>query len=99
MCGIATAVAVRLTRNPPAITTMLLSFESVSGAAATVSSVIAAGVLPAAIEMMDERCVAAIEDFAQAGYPRGAAAVLLIEVDGMDGGGSSTSSSDNRAGR
>ncbi|MYA14749.1 MAG: FAD-binding protein [Acidimicrobiaceae bacterium] len=86
MCGIATAVAVRLTRDPPAVRTMLLSFDDVSDAAATVSAIIAAGIVPAAIEMMDQRCVTAVEDFAQAGYPRDAAAVLLVEVDGPAGG-------------
>ena len=86
MCGIATAVAVRLTRNPPAVRTMLLCFGDVSDAAATVSAIIAAGIVPAAIEMMDQRCVRAVEDFARAGYPRDAAAVLLVEVDGPAGG-------------
>ena len=86
MCGIATAVAVRLTPNPPAVRTMLLCFGDVSDAAATVSSIIAAGIVPAAVEMMDQRCVRAVEDFAQAGYPRDAAAVLLVEVDGPPGG-------------
>ncbi len=86
MCGIATAVAVRLTPNPSAVQTMLLSFGDVSDAAATVSAIIAAGIVPAAIEMLDQRCVVAVEDFAQAGYPRDAAAVLLVEVDGATGG-------------
>ena len=86
MCGIATAVAVRLTRNPEAVSTMLLAFDDVSDAAATVSAIIAAGIVPAAVEMMDQRCVAAVEDFAQAGYPKDAAAVLLTEVDGAAGG-------------
>ena len=86
MCGIATTVAVRLTPNPPAVRTMLLCFEDVSDAAATVSAIIADGIVPAAIEMMDQRCVRAIEDFAQAGYPKDAAAVLLVEVDGPAGG-------------
>ena len=86
MCGIATSVAVRLTPNPPAVRTMLLSYSDVSDAAATVGAIIAAGIVPAAVEMMDQRCVAAIEDFAQAGYPRDAAAVLLVEVDGSPGG-------------
>ena len=86
MCGIATSVAVRLTPNPPAVCTMLLCFDDVSDAAATVSAIIAAGIVPAAVEMMDQRCVAAVEDFAQAGYPTDAAAVLLTEVDGQPGG-------------
>ena len=86
MCGIATSVAVRLTPNPEAVKTMLLCFDDVSDAAATVSAIIAAGIVPAAVEMMDRRCVAAVEDFAQAGYPKDAAAVLLCEVDGPAGG-------------
>ncbi len=86
MCGVATAVAVRLTPNPPAVRTMMLAFDDVSNAAATVSAIIAAGIVPAAIEMMDQRCVAAVEDFAQAGYPKDAAAVLLVEVDGAPSG-------------
>ena len=86
MCGIATAVAVRLTRDPPAVSTMLLCFGDVSDAATTVSAIIAAGIVPAAIEMMDQRCVRAIEEFVQAGYPKDAAAVLLVEVDGPSGG-------------
>jgi len=86
MCGIATAVAVRLTPNPNTVKTMLISYDEVSGAAATVGAVIAAGIVPAAIEMMDARCVQVIEDFVHAGYPRDAAAVLLVEVDGPPGG-------------
>jgi len=86
MLGIATRVAVRLTANPPSVRTMLLSFADVDSAAATVGAIIAAGLVPAAVEMMDQRCVEAVEDFCHAGYPREAAAVLLVEVDGMAGG-------------
>src|SRR5262245_46125432 len=84
--GIATRIAVRLTPNPPAVATMLCAFETVEDAAATVSGTIAAGVLPAALEMMDSRITRAVEDFVGAGYPRDAEAVLLIEVDGLAGG-------------
>jgi len=86
MLGIATRVAVRLTPNPAAVRTLLLSFTDVDSAAATVGAIIAAGLVPAAVEMMDQRCVEAVEDFCHAGYPRDAAAVLLVEVDGMSGG-------------
>lgn len=86
MLGIATRVAVRLTPNPPAVRTLLLSFADVDSAAATVGSIISSGLVPAAVEMMDRRCVQAVEDFVHAGYPRDAEAVLLIEVDGMPGG-------------
>lgn len=86
MLGIATRVAVRLTPNPPAVSTLLLSFADVESAASTVGAIIAAGLVPAAVEMMDKRCIEAVEDFVHAGYPRDAAAVLLVEVDGMRGG-------------
>jgi glycolate oxidase len=65
---------------------MLAAFTSVEDAAATVSGVIAAGVLPAALEMMDARITQAVEDFVGAGYPRDAESVLLCEVDGLAGG-------------
>jgi len=84
--GIATRIAVRLTADPPVIRTLLLDFESIEDAAATVSGVIAAGVVPAALEMMDAEITRAVEDFVGAGYPRDAAAVLLIEIDGLEHG-------------
>jgi glycolate oxidase len=84
--GIATRIAVRLTPDPPRVATMLCAFESVDAAAATVSGVIAAGVLPAALEMMDARITRAVEDFVGAGFPTDAEAVLLVEVDGLDAG-------------
>jgi glycolate oxidase len=84
--GIATRIAVRLTPDPPRVVTMLCAFDAVDAAAATVSGVIAAGVLPAALEMMDARITRAVEDFVGAGYPRDAEAVLLVEVDGLDAG-------------
>ena len=84
--GIATRIAVRLTPDPPAVATMLCAFASVDDAAATVSGIIAAGILPAALEMMDARITRAVEDFVGAGYPRDAEAVLLIELDGLDAG-------------
>jgi len=84
--GIATKVAVRLTRNRPAVRTLLLSFDSVRDAANTVSAVIAAGIVPAAMEVMDQRITVAVENYVHAGYPTDAAAVLLAEVDGLDEG-------------
>jgi glycolate oxidase len=84
--GIATAIAVRLTPNPPAVRTMLVDFGRVEDAAAAVSAVIAAGVVPAALEMMDARITRAVEDFVHAGFPTDAAAVLLVELDGLPGG-------------
>ncbi len=84
--GIATKVAVRLTPNPPAVATLLLDFTSTADGAATVSDIIAAGLVPAALEMMDAPAVEAVEAFAHAGYPTDAAAVLLVELDGLPDG-------------
>src|SRR5438309_4314048 len=84
--GIATRIAVRLTPTPPAVRTLLLDFLSVEGAAATVTGIIAAGIVPAALEMMDAEITRAVEDFVHAGFPRDAAAVLLVEVDGLPAG-------------
>jgi len=84
--GIATRIAVRLTPDPPVVRTLLLDFSSIDAAAATVSGIIAAGVVPAALEMMDAEITRAVEDYVGAGYPRDAAAVLLVEVDGLAGG-------------
>jgi len=84
--GIATSIAVRLTPNPPDVRTLLVDFTSVEDAAATVSGIIAAGALPAALEMMDAEITRAVEDYVGAGYPRDAAAVLLVELDGSPAG-------------
>lgn len=84
--GITTRIAVRLTRNPPAVRTLLLSFSSVRAAAQTVSDIIAAGIVPAALEVMDQRITVAVENFVSAGYPTDAAAVLLAEIEGLEAG-------------
>src|SRR3954447_1428064 len=83
--GIATRIAVRLTPNPPAVRTLLVDFLSIDDAAACVSAIIAAGLVPAALEMVTGPMIAAIEAFVHAGYPTDAAAVLLVEVDGLEG--------------
>jgi glycolate oxidase len=80
--GIVTAVCVRLTPLPAAVRTMLLDFTTVDDCAATVTDIIARGVVPAAVEMMDHGIVVAAESFAHAGYPTDAAAILIVEVDG-----------------
>jgi len=80
--GVATRICVRLTRNPPSVRTMLLDFATVREGAETVSAIIAAGVVPAAIEMMDNGMIRAAEAFTHAGMPTDAAAVVLVEVDG-----------------
>ena len=84
MFGIATEITVRLERIPASVRTMLADFPSVRGASEAVSSIIAAGIVPAALEMMDQACVAAVEaSIYAAGYPTDAAAVLLVELDGQ----------------
>ena len=80
--GIATRICVRLTRNPPAVRTMLLDFATVAEGGETVSAIIAAGVVPAAIEMMDQGMIRAAEAFTHAGLPVDAQAIVLVEVDG-----------------
>ena len=84
MFGIATEITVRLEPVPESIRTMLADFPTVRAASEAVSSIIAAGIVPAALEMMDRACVAAVEaSIYAAGYPTDAAAVLLVELDGQ----------------
>ena len=81
--GVTLDVTVRLTPNPEGIRTMLADFTSVDDAARAASAIVAAGILPAALELMDHGTIEAVESsIYAAGYPRDAAAVLLIEVDG-----------------
>ncbi|HYQ69217.1 FAD-linked oxidase C-terminal domain-containing protein [Actinophytocola sp.] len=80
--GVVTEVTVRLLRVPESVQTMLVGFHSVADAAGTVSDIIAAGILPAAIEMMDALAIEAAEAAVRCGYPGGAEAVLVIELDG-----------------
>ena len=80
--GIVTRALVKLTPNPPAVRTLLAAYDRVEDAAATVSGIIAAGIVPAALEMMDQLMTTAVERFVGAGFPTDAAAVLLAEVTG-----------------
>ena len=85
--GVATRISVRLTPLPCAVRTLLADFMALRAAGEGVSAIIAAGIVPAALEMMDQSCVRAVEDSVYAaGYPRDAAAVLLVELDGRDDG-------------
>ena len=86
--GIATKITVRLTPLPRAVRTMLADFNSLRTAGEGVSAIIAAGIVPAALEMMDQSCIRAVEDSVYAaGYPRDAAAILLVEIDGRNEAG------------
>ncbi|MBO0694395.1 MAG: FAD-binding protein, partial [Acidimicrobiaceae bacterium] len=80
--GIATEITVRLTRSPEAVRTVLAGFASTDHAGAAVSAIIAAGIVPAAIEMMDALAIEAAEAAVACHYPEGAGAVLVVEVDG-----------------
>ncbi len=84
--GICTKVTVALTRDPEAGRTLLGVFESVDAATETVSDIIAAGIVPAALEMLDTLMIQAVEQAFRFGFPTDAGAVLIIEVDGVDAG-------------
>ena len=85
--GIATSVVVRLTRTPQSVITLLADFEDLNDASVAVSSIIAAGILPAALEMIDQVTINAVEDSVlAAGYPRDVAACLIVELDGLEAG-------------
>lgn len=84
--GIVTEVIIRLTPLPQSVRTLLAVFESVDHATQTVSDIIAAGVLPAALELIDTFIIKACEDAFHLGFPLDAEAVLIIEVDGLEVG-------------
>jgi glycolate oxidase len=84
--AIVTRVWVRLTPDPQGYRTMLGVFESVRDATNAISAIIAAGIIPAALEMMDQGIIGALEDAFHFGFPLDAQAVLLIEVDGLEAG-------------
>ncbi|HEV8203216.1 MAG TPA: FAD-linked oxidase C-terminal domain-containing protein, partial [Pyrinomonadaceae bacterium] len=85
--GIATEATLRLAQSPPAVRTLLAEFLEVNDASHAVSAIIAAGVMPAALEMMDREIIRAVEaSVFAAGLPPDAGAALLIELDGIEAG-------------
>lgn len=84
--AIVTKVWVRLTRDPAGYRTMLGVFDSVEDATNTISEIIGAGIVPAALEMMDQGILVAVEAAFKFGFPLDARAILLIEVDGLEAG-------------
>ena len=82
LCAI-TKIKVRLLRTPPSVSTLLAAFPSIETASQAVSAVIGKGIVPAALEMMDQVTDGAVEAHYHAGYPTDAGAVLLVEVDGV----------------
>jgi glycolate oxidase len=84
--GVATKAWVRLTRNPEAYRTLLGVFETVEDATNTISDIIGAGIVPAALEMLDALILKAVEEAFRFGFPLDAGAVLIMEVDGLEAG-------------
>jgi glycolate oxidase len=84
--GIATKIWVRLTRNPEAYRTLLGVFETVDDATNSISDIIGAGIVPAALEMLDQLILQAVEAAFHFGFPLDAGAVLIMEVDGLEAG-------------
>jgi glycolate oxidase len=84
--GIATKIWVRITRNPEAYRTLLGVFETVDDATNTISDIIGAGIIPGALEMLDQLSLQAVEAAFHFGFPLDAGAVLIMEVDGLEAG-------------
>src|ERR1700754_4139936 len=80
--GITTRITVRLLRTPESVRTLLADFPSVSAAGEVVSDIVAAGIVPAAVEMMDTLAIEAAEAAVHAGYTLGVPAALVVELDG-----------------
>jgi glycolate oxidase len=83
MLVVLTEITVRLTPKPKTAQVIMASFDSITVAADAVAAIIAAGIIPAGLEMMDKQAIGAVEPFAKAGYDTSAAAILLCESDGM----------------
>ena len=83
LLGIVVEATLRILPKPPATRTLLASFSSVPAAGQCVADIIADGIVPAAMEFMDRRCIAAVEQHCQPGYPLDCEALLLIEADGL----------------
>ncbi|MDF1592352.1 MAG: FAD-linked oxidase C-terminal domain-containing protein [Desulfobacterales bacterium] len=84
--GLVTKVILKLEKAPEAVKTMLAIYETIEDGANTVSAIIAEGIIPATLEMMDNTVMRAVEETIKVGYPLDAAAVLIIELDGMPEG-------------
>jgi glycolate oxidase len=86
MFGVVTRALVRLVKKPASFKTFLAVFDSVEQASCTVSDIIAEGIVPGALEMMDQVITQALEEAYKVGFPTDAGAVLIIELDGLSGG-------------
>jgi glycolate oxidase len=82
LLAVMTEITVKLTPKPPAAQVALAAFDDIGAAGNAVAAVIASGIVPAGLEMMDRKATRAVEEFVHADYPLEAAAVLLVEADG-----------------
>jgi glycolate oxidase len=85
MLGVIVEIAVKLLPKPECAKVMLAAFDDVEAAGSAVGRIIADGIIPGGLEMMDNAAIRATDDFVQAGYPTEAAAILLCELDGTEG--------------
>lgn len=83
MLGVITEITVKLLPLPQTAQVILAAFDSVEAAGTAVTDIIANGIIPAGLELLDKPAIHAVEDFMQAGYPKDAAAILLCELDGV----------------
>ena len=84
LLGIVTEVTVRILQKPAIRKALLIGFDSVTRASQSVGDIIAKGIIPAGMEMMDRPAIQAAEDFVNAGYPRDADALMIVELDGPE---------------
>lgn len=84
LLGVIIEVTVKLLPRPQRVQVMLAAYDDIEKAGAAVADIIAAGIIPAGLEMMDQLAIQAAEDFVHAGYPVDAVAILLCELDGTD---------------
>ncbi|MCV6636837.1 FAD-linked oxidase C-terminal domain-containing protein [Candidatus Albibeggiatoa sp. nov. NOAA] len=84
LLGIIIEITVKLLIKPPHVKVLLASFDEVALAGQAVADIIGSGIIPAGLEMMDNAALCAAEDFVKVGYPKGAAAILLCELDGNE---------------
>ncbi len=82
LLGIVTQVILKITKKPQSVRTLFASFDRIEYAGSSVSGIIASGIVPAGMEIMDNTCIKAVQRSVNAGYPEDAAAILLLELDG-----------------
>ncbi len=84
LLGVITEVTVRILPSPPTARALLIGFGSIEAAGDSVAAIIGAGIIPGGMELMDRPAIHAAEDFVEAGYPRDAEALLIVELDGPE---------------